>query len=608
MTGIGTDRAGHDHRPGRLSALLSGALFLAFAAFTYAPSAQAAAPEGALDARAWELVSPADKSGGAVEVPGAQGAGALQGASTGGAIAFGSATSFGPAQGAPPVSQYLAGREGGGWGTANLSPQLLSGTYFAGAYQLFSADLSRALLTNGWRCRGAGPCEAENPPLGSGAPVGYRNIYLREGSTYTPLITTANAPWLLASPQNFHLTLEGATPDLHHVVIAAESNLYEWSAGTWTQMNTVPGAFLAAPSGAISTDGTRVYLTQGGSLWLHEGALTKQIDAAQGGGGSYQAASSDGSVAYFTKASHLYRYVAATETATDLTPSGEVQGALGASADGSYLYYLTTTGLYLYHEGASAKIANAADLANTPPATGTAQVTPDGTRLAFTSTASLTGYANVGKDEVFLYEAPAKRLLCVSCRPNGSTPSGFSSLPAARGAGEGSSIAYKPRALSQDGSRLFFNSADALLLADSDGRPDVYEWEAKGAGACTKAGGCIGLISGGRSGEASLADASADGTDAFFLTEAPLLPADSDSAADLYDARAGGGFAEPPPQIPCEGDDCQGPPPGPEDPTPGTATLDAPPNPPAHFAKSHGTKKHHHAKHHRHGHRKGGRK
>jgi hypothetical protein len=586
---------------------IGAGLLCALLAFA-ATAAQAAGPEGALDARAWELVSPAAKSGGEVEAPGAQGAGALQAASAGGAIAFGSASSFGPAEGAPPVSQYLAGREESAWSTANLSPQLLSGTYSAGAYELFSTDLSRALLTNGWRCRGAEPCEAEDPPLAFGAPMGYRNLYLREGTTYTPLIATANAPWLSASPESFHLALEGATPDLRHVVIAAESNLYEWSEGSFEQLNGAPGATLAAPSGAISEDGQRVYLAQGGNLYLREGNETKQLDQAQGGGGAFQVASTDGLIAYFTKASHLYSYDAATEQATDLTPGGEVQGVLGASEDGSYLYYLAATGLFLYHEGVSAKIANAADLANTPPSTGTAQVSADGTRLAFASTASLTGYANVGKDEVFLYEAAAKHLLCVSCRPNGTTPSGSSSLPAARSAGEGGSTPYKPRALSQEGTRLFFDSADTLLLADSDGRPDVYEWEAKGTAACTKSAGCIGLISGGRAGEGSFADASADGTDAYFLSEAPLLGTDADAATDLYDARAGGGFAEPPPQIPCEGDDCQGPPPGPEDPTPGTATLEGPPNPPARFAKAHGTKKHRHQKRHKHDHRKGGRK
>jgi hypothetical protein len=611
--------------------LAIAALFaIALSAFLSLPAAQAAAPEGALDARAWELVSPAEKNGGQVQAPGGEGAGVLQAAVAGGAVAYGSAASFGEAVGAPPVSQYLAGREVGGWSTQNLSPPLLSGSYAGGAYQLFSTDLSRALLTNGWACRGASPCEAENPPLVPGAPPGYRDLYLREGAAYTPLLTSANSPSLTVPAAAFDLTLAGASPDLGHAVIStcaaltadatevpsgggacvgAETNLYEWNAASGSlealnflpgEAHTTPGTQLAAPSAAISSDGSRVYFTEleDGALYLREaGGPTKEVPETAGGGASFQTASADGAIAFFTKGSTLYRYDAQAETSKPLAT--EVQGVLGASADGSYVYYLAATGLYLFHEGAATKVAAAADLANTPPATGTAQLSADGSRLAFTSTASLTGYANVGKDEVFLYEAPAKHLLCASCRPSGATPSGPSSLPAARAAGEGGPPAYKPRALSADGSRLFFDSADAILFADTDGRPDAYEWEAKGTGSCAKAGGCIGLISGGRSGEASFADASADGTDAYFLTEAPLLPIDTDAATDLYDARGGGGFAEAPQGPPCDGDECQGPAPAPEDPTPGTATLEGPPNPPPHFAKPHHKKpkKGHHKKH-----------
>jgi hypothetical protein len=80
------------------------------------------------------------------------------------------------------------------------------------------------------------------------------------------------------------------------------------------------------------------------------------------------------------------------------------------------------------------------------------------------------------------------------------------------------------------------------------------------------------LISSGRVGSAAFADASADGSDAFFLTAASLLGADTGSL-DLYDARAGGGFPEASPPIPCLGDACQGPPSVPEDPLPGSALF-----------------------------------
>lgn len=589
---------------GRALALLLGALAL------HPAAASAAGPEGALDARAWEMVSPLEKNGGEVEAPGAILGGAFQAAAGGSALAYASRSSFADAAGAAPVSQYIALRGASAWSTANLTPPLLSGTYEGGAYQLFSEDLSRAILANGWRCRdGAASCAAANPPLAPGAPPGYRNLYRREvaAGTYTPLITTANSPALSLAPEDFHLRLAGATPDLAHVVfstcaaLSAEAievplgagcdpsarNLYRFSAGALQAINVLPaqtqsapGATLAAPSGAISSDGGRIYWRGAdGNLYLRQGPTSVQVDADAGGEGTFQAASTDGTLAYFTKEGHLHRFEAAGQSITDLTPGAGVEAVLAASADGSHVYYLGASGLLLWHAGATTTVSAAANLANV--VLGAARVSAEGGRLAFVSSASLTGYANVGKTEVFLYSAPSKSLLCVSCSPFGKTPLGPSSIPAARGAG-GAPPAHEPRALSADGNRLFFDSVDRLVSADTNKAPDVYQWQAQGTGGCAKAGGCVGLLSSGRIGSAAFLDASAEGTDAFFLTGVSLLPADP-GALDVYDARAGGGFPEAAPPPPCEGDDCQGPPPGPDDPTPPTATLQGPVNPPVRF-------------------------
>jgi hypothetical protein len=525
----------------RLTISAAATLVLASAAMVpavfAAPSALAAnAPPEALDSRAWELVSPVEKSGGEVAVP-AEGGGVFQAAAGGGAFAFGSATSFGEALGAAPANQYLASRGAGGWSTANLTPPLLTGTYSAGPYQLFSADLSRALLSSGWGCRGGAPeCGEENAPLDADAPVGYRNLYLREGPTYTPLITTANSPALTIAPERFHLALVGASPDLSRVLFSTCAAL---TAGS----SEVPDG-----AGGCDPDAPNFYEWSGGAL--------TEVGAP-------------------------------LDWESEFDPGAEVTGVLGASDDRSYVYYANTSGLWLWHGGANTLVAAGASAAapsDYPASTGTARVTPDGTHLAFLSTASLTGYANVGKTEVFIYDAVTKRLVCASCNPRGNTPFGPGAIAGALAAGEGGIPTYKPRNLSADGRRVFFTSADNLLLSDTDGRPDAYEWEANGSGSCTKAAGCLALISGGRSGEATFLDASADGTDAYFLTDASLLGSDTGSL-DVYDARAGGGFPEPPPAIPCEGDDCQGPPPGPDDPTPGTAALGYPTNPPLRWPK-----------------------
>jgi hypothetical protein len=538
------------------TSLLAGSLFAL--SLLLAPAAAAVGPEGALDARAWELVSPPDKNGGDVEAPGASLGGALQAAAGGGALAYASSSSFGAAQGAAPVSQYIALRGEAGWLSQNLTPPLLSGTYAGGAYQLFSADLSRGLLSSGWSCRGgASSCPEENPPLGLAAPPGYRNLYLHQGSTYTPLVTAADAPALTIAPENFHLALLNASSDLSHV--------------TFSTCAALTAGSTEVPDGAGGCDP--------GAPNFYEwsaGALTEIAEPP--------------------------------DWEAEFDPGAEVTGVLGASSDRSYVYYANSSGIWLWHAGTNTRVASgalAAAPSDLPAATGTARVTPDGSRLAFLSAASLTGYANVGKSEVFLYDAPAKRLICASCNPREVTPAGPSTIPGAYAAGQGPPL-YKPRALSADGTRLFFDSADALLFSDSDGRPDVYEWEAGGSGSCEKAKGCLALISGGRSGEARFLDASADGGDAYFLTDASLLGADT-GALDAYDARAGGGFPEAPPQIPCNGDDCQGPPPAPEDPTPGT-TGDFPTNPP--LRRPPHCPRRRHAKHrscsHHHHHRRGG--
>lgn len=58
----------------------------------------------------------------------------------------------------------------------------------------------------------------------------------------------------------------------------------------------------------------------------------------------------------------------------------------------------------------------------------------------------------------------------------------------------------------------------------------------------------------------------------------------------------------------CAGDECQVPPPAPEDPIPGTSVVEGPPNQPVHYPKVH--KKNPHKKHspkrRPHGHRPGG--
>jgi hypothetical protein len=575
------------------------------------------------DSRGWEMVSPVDKNGGQAGAPGAiADGGTLQASAAGGSVTYSSEASFaGGGAGAPPASQYIATRSSVGWSAQNISPPLFAGGYDSEEvgvpYQLFSGDLARGLLLNGAHCRGEGTnCAVANPPLaGTGAPEGFQDYYLRDNgsSSFTALLSSANSGFLSLDPAHFDLSLAGTAPDLTHGVIstcaaltatatqvplgegcdATKQNLYEYGSGALSLINTTPGAKLAAQSGAVSSNGARVYWEDTShNLFLHEGSANEPL-----GTGTFQTASANGEFAFYIDGSnHLQRYDAVSHTSTDLAPGGGVTGVLGASEAGDYVYYKDAAGLELWHN-ASTLVAPAADASDYPPVTGTARVSPDGTKLLFVSTVPLTTSAgnkydnkDVGTEtpdsEVYLYDAGGPTLTCVSCNPTNGRPSGSSTIPGAiaNGSAPGSIDSYKPRALSANGKRAFFDSGDALVSSDSNGDPDAYEWEAQGEGTCSKAGGCISLLSDGSApGGSRFVDASANGGDAFFLTEGSLVGADL-GALDLYDARVGGGFAEPTPPILCEGDACYPLTPEPVDPTL-TTLQEGPGNPAVRYPK-----------------------
>jgi hypothetical protein len=574
------------------------------------------------DSRGWEMVSPIGKNGGSIQSFGQNfGGGVIQAAAQGSTVTYTSASSFQDPQGAPGAGQYISRRGDSAWSTENITPPGVSGSYpgdpASGVpYQLFSSDLSSALLSNGRRCRKSvtKQCPVENAPLpGSGAPAGFRNYYVRNNSngSFGVLLTSADLAGLSLGAEDFEVALVGATPGLDHIILSscakltadatevagtegecdpAKQNLYLKSGSSLPVLiNLVPGggtgtpgATLAAQSGAISADASRIYWTDGAKLYLREGAQTKQVDEAQGGGGKFETASADGSVAYFTKEGHLWRYLAATGTATDLTTGffGTVQGVLGTSDDGASVYYVDATGLSLWRAGVVTPIATSVSADSYPPTTGTARVSADGRHLLFVSSAfEITGYdsrnvaTGIPDPEVYLFTAPGainSGSVCVSCNPFGERPTGAASLPGAAPNGADGLYSYKPRILSADSRRVFFDTFDALASQDTNEAKDVYEWEERGSGDCVRQEGCIRLISSGRAENgASFLDASVDGSDAFFLTDGSLVPSDP-GAYDVYDARVGGGYPLPPSVVPCFGDTCQPLPPEPDDPTPGT--------------------------------------
>jgi hypothetical protein len=316
----------------------------------------------------------------------------------------------------------------------------------------------------------------------------------------------------------------------------------------------------------------------------------------------------------------LYRFDAGSGALEDLTPDSsdkngaEVKGVLGASRDGSRVYFVANgvlaagatagscvgrvvsgnpgfTGecsLYLYEKGKPltfiAPLVASTDATDwlsfsppTPRIQKTARVSADGGTLLFLSQSQLTAFANKGVPQLYRYRA-GQGILCVSCDPMGGAsgrprlgdivPSFL--LPV-------SNAATLSRNLSADGNRAFFETTDALVPGDTNGEggcpgkgtelfttptcQDVYEWEAKGTGSCeseAQNGGCLYLLSTGKSPEASFfGDASEDGKEAFIFTYAKLVGQDQDQLIDVYDTSVDGGLAsQNTPQPPsCEGNE-----------------------------------------------------
>jgi len=178
-------------------------------------------------------------------------------------------------------------------------------------------------------------------------------------------------------------------------------------------------------------------------------------------------------------------------------------------------------------------------------------VTPDGRHFVFTTLQALTGVSHgscnlsigIGCREVYLFDADTGRLACASCPSRGPAMQSASVLVREHQVAAQASRRDN-RALSADGSRVFFSTAEALVPEDVNGVSDAYEFDADAR--------TVSLLSSGRDSDDSwFVDASIDGDDAFILTRERLVGWDVDNAYDIYDARVGGGFPEPPTPTVC---------------------------------------------------------
>ena len=311
------------------------------------------------------------------------------------------------------------------------------------------------------------------------------------------------------------------------------------------------GFDFAAPDGSrviFQTDEQLVATDKDASRDIYErsGAVTTLVSTGTGDlseeqDAQFAAASSDGSRLFFYTdeqlvaadkdgSEDLYERFGGTTTRVSFGPAGG-NGAHGVdsarvSADGGRVFFSTFESLVVAdgdgardvyeRSGGTTSLVSTGASGNSGTTSGPAWISRDGTHVLFTSGGSLDPADT--DFETDLYERFG----------------GVTSLVSTGPVGGNGPYEIGNRSISDDGTRVFFTTAEKLTADDGDEAVDLYE----------RAGGATTLVSTGPDGgdgpfEASLGGNSPDGSRVFFTTAEPLVAVDGDAARDVYE-RAGG--------------------------------------------------------------------
>jgi len=669
------------------------------------------------DGRAYEQVTPVDKNG-----SDANGFKLLTRASPDGDAAsyFINGGSSG-GEGGQDFPTYVDVRSEGAWGNYGLLPSEAAGEFaqvvgwsedLRSEYVIAYASRSSVTLYRRDNLTGSLEVIATGFPFGgneqlyAGESAGGESVLFETTAALTPEAPSGITNLYLWNRASGTLSLVDILPEETPAPSGAFAGAYFWP-NLESKVGGSTKGFYTQDQHVISSDGSKVFFTTSNvnQLYVRKGLggpspVTTEVSESQksngtGPGGkdpgglkkaAFMEATPDGRFVFFTSPSELtndattgtadqgndlYRFDTESGSLIDIAPDAtdvhgaEVQGVVGSSDDGSYVYFVangvlanpTTVGncnknpimgantgsgvcnLYVWHDGLIEFVAKVA--ASEPEGLyawqstsyngqslpmNTSRVAADGQALVFSSALSPAKYQSEGAVELYRYSFRSG-LTCVSCNPTGG-PSGNATISNLE-PGFTSPVPTNPfllRYTSSDDSRIFFQTVTKLVPADVNGRTgcepsgsgsfacqDVYEWEADGTGSCqsvSEDGGCLFLISTGQSTDASyLVGASASGDDVFFLTRQSLVSQDTDGMLDIYDARVGGGIAsqnEVKP-VPCDSEGCRGAAAQSAAPaSAGTATFVGPGNPVSkkHHKKKHHKKKHHKKKHHKKKHHK----
>jgi hypothetical protein len=321
---------------------------------------------------------------------------------------------------------------------------------------------------------------------------------------------------------NFPVTFVGASDDGSRVFFETAEpisgsdtdsriDVYERAGGTTTLISTgTPGngAFDAFFEGT-SSDGSKVFFSTAEQLavtdtdtsidvYERSGAATSQVSTAAGNpNGAFNATfdgnSQDGSRVFF----HTR------------------EGLVGTDTDGQ-------TDIYQRMSGSTTEISVGATGGNSATFAATFEgISANGTRVFFSTAEKLESGDLDNVSDVYQRLGSTTTLLSVGALGgNGSQAAFF----------DGSSA---------DGARVFFSTSEKLEAPDTDNSTDVYEHFTGTSLISIGPNGGNGAIS------AFFDQASDDGTHVFFSTAESLLNIDTDTSTDIYDAGAPVGYARP---------------------------------------------------------------
>jgi hypothetical protein len=337
----------------------------------------------------------------------------------------------------------------------------------------------------------------------------------------------------------------------------SQPDVYQRSAGTTTLVSTGSeggGSFPALFDGA-SQDGGHVFFetqealegTDGDTfvdVYDRSGGVTTQVSIGSSGGSGpsdafFDGSSADGTRVFFTTDeqleptdtdsqldSYVYQVTTGLTTQISVGPAGG-NGTfdalfVDASEDGSRVFFETDEGLVGGDVDNQVDIYQRSGVTTTLISTGPAG--GNGSFDAFFAGASSDGTHVFFETDEILVVDDVDAQFDVYERSGGVT----TQVSAGPGGGNGAFDADF-RGASADGGRVFFRTDESLTSQDTDANRDVYE---RSASDTTLVSG--GLTGGNGAFNASYAGASQDGTRLLFVTNERLVGEDTDSSQDIY--------------------------------------------------------------------------